>query len=108
YEAARAARPECDDVVLWTERGEITEALTSNIVVELDGQLWTPPVSSGLLAGTFRGQLLAQGEIQERIIGVEDLRRSTHIWLINSVRRWQTAVLSDTSRQHVKTTGTAF
>lgn len=98
YEAARAARPECDEVILWNERGEITEALTSNIVVELGGQLWTPPVSSGLLAGTFRGLLLSQGDIQERVITRWELRHATGMWLINSVRGWQTAVLGEGKR----------
>jgi para-aminobenzoate synthetase/4-amino-4-deoxychorismate lyase len=93
YEAARAARPDFDEVILWNEHGEITEALTSNIVVELDGQLWTPPVSSGLLAGTFRGELLVQGQIQERVITLEEFWRSSRVWLINSVRGWRTAVL---------------
>lgn len=92
YAAARAARPDSDDVILWNERGEITEALTSNVVVELDGQLWTPPVNSGLLAGTFRGQMLAEDRIQERVITIEEFQRSTNVWLINSVRGWQKTI----------------
>lgn len=92
YEAARASRPDCDDVILWNERGEITEASSSNIVVELDGQLWTPPVSCGLLAGTFRGVLLKNGRIQERPLFPSDLANSSVIYLINSVRGWKTAV----------------
>lgn len=94
YDAARAARPDCDEVILWNERGEITEALTANVVVELDGQLWTPAVRSGLLAGTFRGELLAQGKIRERVIKTAELAACSRIWLINSVRRWRTAVLT--------------
>ena len=31
------------------------------VVVPIDGQLFTPPISSGLLPGTFREQLLAEG-----------------------------------------------
>jgi len=93
YDAARASCTGCDDVILWNERGEITEATTANVVVELDGRLWTPPVNSGLLAGTFRAKLLAQNEIQERVITIDDFQRSPRIWLINSVRGWQTAVI---------------
>lgn len=92
YEAARASRPDCDDVILWNERGEITEASSSNVVVDHDGQLWTPPVSCGLLAGTFRGVLLKNGRIQERPLFPSDLATSTAIYLINSVRGWKTAV----------------
>ncbi len=43
--------PDVDDVLLWNERGELTESTIANIVVELDGALVTPPVEAGLLAG---------------------------------------------------------
>ena len=93
YDAARAARPDCDEVLLWNERGELTEATTSNLVLELDGRLWTPPVSAGLLAGTLRARLLAAGEIAERTLTPADLARAERIWLINSVRGWRVGKL---------------
>ena len=61
HEKARAARHDVDDVVLWNRRSEITEVTIANVVVELDGVRVTPPVASGLLAGTFRGELLDAG-----------------------------------------------
>ena len=54
---------DCDDVLLWNEKEEITESCIANIVAEIDGDLFTPPVDSGLLAGTFREWLLDQGKI---------------------------------------------
>jgi len=95
YEAARAGRPDCDEVALWNERGELTEATASNLVLALDGRAWTPRVSAGLLAGTLRAQLLAAGEIAERTLTPEDLRRAESVWLINSVRGWQAARFVD-------------
>ena len=74
------------DVVYWNERGEVTESGIANIVVPIDGQLYTPPVTSGLLAGTFRNLLLAEGKIKERVITVDELPEE--IFLINSVRKW--------------------
>ena len=88
YDGARASRPDCEDVLLWNERGEITESTTANIVVDLDGRLVTPPVSCGLLAGTFRAELLARGEIHEATVTKDDLARCRAIHLVNSVRRW--------------------
>ena len=88
YERARQSCPECDDVILHNERGEITEATIANIVLKLDGELVTPPVESGLLAGTFRNHLLESGEITERVLMVADLGRAEEIFLINSVRKW--------------------
>ncbi|MCP4423105.1 MAG: aminodeoxychorismate synthase component I [Chloroflexi bacterium] len=95
YDQAKVSRPDCDDAVLWNERGEITESCRANVVVESAGKLWTPPVESGLLAGTMRGELLRDGRIHERTLTVEDLRRSSRIYLINSVRGWETAVFYD-------------
>jgi len=61
--------------------------------VELDGQLVTPPVRCGLLPGVFRRHLLETGQIAERVVPVEDLRRATRLLAVNSVRRWMPAVL---------------
>lgn len=77
-----------DDVLLWNERGELTETSTANLVVELGGRKYTPALSSGLLAGTFREALLADGEIEEAVLRKDDLHRADALWLINSVRRW--------------------
>jgi len=87
YEKARADWPDADDVLLFNERGEVTESCIANVVVELDGRKITPPVSCGLLAGTFRDELLAAGEIEEGIVTLEDLKRANSVWLINSVRK---------------------
>lgn len=92
YEAARAARPDGDDVILWNERGELTETTVANIVLEIDGRQVTPPVASGLLAGTLRAHLLATGEIAEAVLTVADLARASRLWLINSVRGRQPAL----------------
>ena len=88
YQQALASRPDCDDVLLWNERDEITESTIANVVLELDDRRWTPPLASGLLAGTFRRQLLAQGAIAERVLSKEDVLRARAIFLVNSVRQW--------------------
>ena len=93
YEIAKAAFPDCDDVLLWNERGEITETCIGNIVVDLNGELLTPPVKCGLLAGTFRANLLEKCKIGEEIITLEMLKYSHRIYIINSVQKWRQAVL---------------
>jgi len=93
YEKALASRPDCDEVLLWNERDEVTEAATANVIARLDGRLVTPPVSSGLLAGTLRQALLHQGRIAEAVLTRRDLARCEQLWLVNSVRLWRQAVL---------------
>ena len=97
YEEARAGRPECDDVLLYNERDELTESSIANLVVELDANpsqgLFTPPAECGLLAGTFRAALLEQGLITQRILKRADLARCSKLFLVNSVRGWMEAEL---------------
>lgn len=88
YDAAARSRPEADDVLLLNRSGHITESTIANIVVEKSGVLLTPPRECGLLAGTFRAELLANGTIRESLLTLEDLRESPRIWLINAVRGW--------------------
>lgn len=95
YETARAACPDCDDVILWNERMELTETSTDNLVLELDGQFLTPALAAGLLPGTFREELLDQGRVVEAVLTRADLRRATAIHTINSVRGWRPAVLAE-------------
>jgi para-aminobenzoate synthetase/4-amino-4-deoxychorismate lyase len=93
YERHRAEAPGAFDVLLWNEDGELTEFTIGNVVVEIDGQRWTPPRECGLLAGVFRQELIESGLIAERVIRREDLPRSRRMWLINSVREWVEAEL---------------
>jgi para-aminobenzoate synthetase/4-amino-4-deoxychorismate lyase len=91
YDAARASRPGLDDVVLWTPGGDITESTVANVVVELNGTLYTPPATAGLLPGVFRAELLQAGRIHERAISKPEALASARIWLINSLREWMDA-----------------
>jgi para-aminobenzoate synthetase / 4-amino-4-deoxychorismate lyase len=80
---------EAFDILLWNQEGELTEFTNGNVVLEIDGTLWTPPVRSGILAGTFRERLLEIGEIQEKVLTHSDLKKASKIWFINSVRKWR-------------------
>jgi para-aminobenzoate synthetase / 4-amino-4-deoxychorismate lyase len=81
------------DVLFSNERGEVTEGANHNVVVRLDGELVTPPMECGLLPGIFRAELLARGEIRERVVTKAHLLRAKELWLINSVRKWRRAKL---------------
>ncbi len=91
YNSVQASCPDCDDVLLWNERGEITEMCIANVIVQMNGELLTPPVQCGLLPGTFRAYLLAQGKVREEVITVEALKQCDRIYAVNSVRKWREA-----------------
>jgi para-aminobenzoate synthetase/4-amino-4-deoxychorismate lyase len=94
HDDARASVSGCDDAILWNERGEVTEASTSNLVVRRGSRFFTPPVTCGLLAGTFRSALLCRGRLEERVIPLPELASYDGIFLINSVRKWRRAILA--------------
>ncbi len=77
-----------DNVIFWNERGEVTESSIANLVVPIDGELFTPPIECGLLPGVFRNHLLAEGKIKERVITIEEFQNANEFFLINSIRKW--------------------
>jgi para-aminobenzoate synthetase/4-amino-4-deoxychorismate lyase len=74
------------DELFFNEKGELTEGSRTNVVVEIDNQLWTAPVSCGLLNGVMRQKMLETGECREKALGKNDICCATHIYCINSVR----------------------
>lgn len=75
-------------VLLWNEKEQLTEFAIGNLVVEKDGNLYTPPVQNGLLAGTYRQALLDSGKITEKTIHKNELSDCDAVWFINGVRGW--------------------
>ncbi|MBT9523070.1 MAG: aminodeoxychorismate synthase component I [Dechloromonas sp.] len=76
YDAALKALdgdPQLFDVVFLNERGEVAEGARSNVFVERDGVLLTPPLASGALPGVLRAALLANGQAREAVLWPEDL-----------------------------------
>ncbi len=65
--------PTLFDLVFLNQRGEVAEGARSNVFVESDGILLTPPLSSGALPGVLRGELLASGRAREAILRSTDL-----------------------------------
>ncbi|MFO0582213.1 MAG: chorismate-binding protein [Anaeromyxobacter sp.] len=100
YDAARAARPDAFDVLLFNEEGEATEFTIGNLVAELElpgggVECVTPPRDAGLLAGVQRAALLARGEVVERTVRVADLGRARRLWLVNALRGRVPVTLQD-------------
>lgn len=93
YAGAAAQHADVDDVLLFNERGEITETSVANIVVYLQGEWLTPPLHCGVLPGTFRQMLLDRGAVREHVIHLRELNHETLIYTVNSVRGWRWARL---------------
>ena len=78
----------CDEVVFLNKKGELTEGTRTNLFLELDGRLFTPALTCGLLPGTLREELidLPRAAASEAILTLADLARADRIYLGNSVR----------------------
>jgi len=61
------------EVVFVDEPGFVTEGSWSNIFVERDGQLLTPPLALGLLPGVLRAELIDKGRAVESHLRLADL-----------------------------------
>ncbi|MGZ8612483.1 MAG: aminodeoxychorismate synthase component I [Actinomycetota bacterium] len=92
YERRRERRPDVDDVLLVNSRGEVTESTIANLAVRVGGRWVTPPLAAGLLPGSARAALLADGTLVERAVPVRDLD-GAEIALVSSVRGWRAAEL---------------
>jgi len=89
YRHAHAAG--ADDVVFTALEGQLLEGPTSTVVWAADGVLRTPPLQTGILAGTTVDRLFARaadaGWAAEVAVGtVADLHAADAVWLLSGIR----------------------
>ena len=87
YNRAREKRPDgIDEALMLNERGEVCEGTITNVFVTLeDGQVVTPPLSSGLLPGIQREIAVENGAL-EAVVTVDMLKTAKAIHMGNSLR----------------------
>jgi branched-subunit amino acid aminotransferase/4-amino-4-deoxychorismate lyase len=79
-------------VILLNERGEVSECTSANVfLVDADGRVWTPPLSSGCLAGVTRAVLLEETPDLEVAIGekplvLDDLISAREVFITSTTR----------------------
>lgn len=73
------------ETLLFNSAGRVAEAATSNILIVVDGEVITPPLHSGCLAGITRGIALELGVV-EADIDANRLDRATAAALLSSTR----------------------
>lgn len=74
------------EALLANTRGELCEGTGSNIFVVVDGELITPPLSSGCLAGVTRELVLELMPVTERSLPMTELGMVTEAFLTSSTR----------------------
>ena len=73
-DARRAALAEgADEAIFVRDDGLVTEGAITNVFVECEGVLVTPPTALGLLPGVMRARLLTNGRAREGELTIADL-----------------------------------
>ena len=72
--------------IYHNKSGELLETSIGNLVLKMNGKLYTPPSQLGLLQGIYRQHLLESGQVKEKVLTIEDLRGAEAIYGCNAVR----------------------
>ncbi len=76
-----AGLSENTDGILLTPEGFIAEALTANVIWSKNGAIFTPPLDTGILAGTMRAYLMKENKITEGSARPKELESADEIIL---------------------------
>ena len=77
---------EQQEQIYYNSQCQLLETSIGNLLLELDGKLYTPPAELGLLKGIYRQQLLDEGKATEKVLTLADLAKADKIYACNAVR----------------------
>lgn len=66
--------------------GTLLETTIGNLVLEIGGQLYTPPAHLPLLNGIYRRHLLETQQVEEKLLTLNDLTDADRIYTCNALR----------------------
>lgn len=66
--------------------GSLLETTIGNLVLEIEGQLYTPPAHLPLLDGIYRRHLLETQQVEEKLLTLNDLTDADRIYACNAIR----------------------
>ena len=74
------------EIIYHNVAGELLETSIGNLVLKINGKLYTPPINLGILPGIYRQHLLETGQAEEKVLTVPDLDQAETIYGSNAVR----------------------
>ena len=75
-----------DEALFLNEKEELSEGAITNIFIQKDDKWFTPPISSGILNGTWRKNLIPALNAEEKDLTLNDLKTADDIIIGNSVK----------------------
>lgn len=74
------------EIIYHNVAGELLETSIGNLVLKINGKLYTPPIRLGILPGIYRQHLLERGRVEEKVLTLADLNHAEAIYGCNAVR----------------------
>lgn len=75
-----------DEAIIANDSGKVCEGSVTNLLLKLDGQWVTPPISDGVLAGVMRALVIEYCGVAVKSIEITDLSRVESAFLLSSLR----------------------
>ena len=66
--------------------GTLLETTIGNLILEIDGKLYTPPAHLPLLDGIYRRHLLETQQVEEKLLTLNDLELADRVYACNALR----------------------
>lgn len=91
----RAHERGASEAILANTRGELCEGTGTNVFVVIDGEVLTPPLTSGCLGGITRELVLEWFGAREQTLPLDVLRTADEVFLTSSTRNVHPVVRAD-------------
>ena len=86
---AKAKADGFDDAIILTKDGQISETTVATLLLKINGEWVTPPLSSGILNGVVRALVLEAGLAKVRRVEEAELEKIDSALLLTSLRNSQ-------------------
>lgn len=87
-----------NDALVLNNKGNIIESTIANIFWIKDGQVYTPPLSEGCVAGVMRRYIIESTSVIENTLNTDTLYAADEVFLTNAIRRikWVSSIADKT------------
>ena len=72
--------------IFYLPYGSLLETTIGNLILEIEGKLYTPPAHLPLLDGIYRCHLLETQQVEEKLLTLNDLKNADRIYACNALR----------------------
>lgn len=72
--------------IFYLPDGSLLETTIGNLILEIKGNLYTPPAHLPILDGIYRRYLLETGQVEEKLLTLKDLEVADQVYACNALR----------------------